>query len=358
MLVEKMNAELAQRIANEIMKIVPYNINIMDKDGVIIASGDFQRLHTLHMGAVHALEKMDSNIVYEDTDTERKGVNVPIVYNNEVLGVIGLSGNPNKVMQVARIVAVTAQLMIENQLLDHVSAIKEGRLKDFLYDWIYLKQEEYRGDFLNRAKYFGVNLAIPRTAVIFTGNRVRFSVIENIKRVLEPNEYVVRQRMEDILVLFSETGRLDERLAEILSSNDDLLGCYVGEEAMEVRSSILRAQQTRNTAAWLGLKDKIVHFEELDLEYLMGNLEKTKAIEKIKDALAEQNMSGELLNTIRVYATTSRDIPQMCRKLHIHRNTLNYRLQKIWEITGKNPRCIKDLMELYIAAVQLLIPKS
>ncbi|MGL4973132.1 MAG: sugar diacid recognition domain-containing protein, partial [Culicoidibacterales bacterium] len=31
---------LAQEIAEKMMEVVPYNINIMDKNGVILASGD------------------------------------------------------------------------------------------------------------------------------------------------------------------------------------------------------------------------------------------------------------------------------------------------------------------------------
>ena len=355
MFLEELDREMAQKIANGIMNIVPYNINIMDKRGVIIASGDPKRLSTLHAGAVKALELVDSYVVYEDTETERKGVNIPILYNGHIVGVIGVSGNPNEVMQVGRIVVVTAQLMIENQLFNDVSAVREGRLKDFLYDWIYLSQEEYHSDFLNRAKYFGSNLALPRTAVIFTSKKVRFGVIDNIKRQLLQNEYVVRQRMEDVLVLFSGTDKLDERLKRILKSNDELLHCYVGEETFEVSSSVQRATQAMNTAQALGLRDKIIHFESLSLEYLLGAMERTTNIEEIKNALKSRDTGGELSATIRVYTETTHDIPMICERLHIHRNTLNYRLSKIEELTGRNPRCTRDLMELYIAVIQNLM---
>ena len=36
-------------------------------------------------------------------------------------------------------------------------------------------------------------------------------------------------------------------------------------------------------------------------------------------------------------------------KAFIHRNTLSYRLDKIQDITGKDPRKVKDLLELYVA---------
>ena len=63
------------------MEIVPYNINIMDQNGEIIASGDKSRIGSVHKGAVRAIERREAYNVYQDTDTERRGVNLPIIYN-------------------------------------------------------------------------------------------------------------------------------------------------------------------------------------------------------------------------------------------------------------------------------------
>lgn len=46
----------AQRIADRIMEIVPYNINIMNQKGEIIASGDKGRIGSVHQGAVKVIE--------------------------------------------------------------------------------------------------------------------------------------------------------------------------------------------------------------------------------------------------------------------------------------------------------------
>ena len=48
-------ARLAQEIVEKTMKIIPYDINVMDSHGFILASGDPARIGELHAGARLAL---------------------------------------------------------------------------------------------------------------------------------------------------------------------------------------------------------------------------------------------------------------------------------------------------------------
>ncbi|NLM04964.1 MAG: PucR family transcriptional regulator, partial [Clostridiales bacterium] len=52
-----------------------------------------------------------------------------------------------------------------------------------------------------------------------------------------------------------------------------------------------------------------------------------------------------------IYIRMNGEINRAAEKLYIHRNTLNYRLEKIKEITGRDPKNYKDLLELFIAYI-------
>ncbi|QLQ62356.1 hypothetical protein HHK02_03345 [Limosilactobacillus reuteri] len=52
----ELKPELAQSIVDHMMTQIPYNINIMNKKGYIIASGNKSRINTLHVGAVDAIK--------------------------------------------------------------------------------------------------------------------------------------------------------------------------------------------------------------------------------------------------------------------------------------------------------------
>lgn len=42
-----------------------------------------------------------------------------------------------------------------------------------------------------------------------------------------------------------------------------------------------------------------------------------------------------------------------CEQLYLHKNTLQYRLDKIWKETGYNPREFKDATVLYVGLKML-----
>lgn len=353
MYITSLDAENAQKIADGIMQIIPYNINIMDHDGIIIASGDEKRIGSIHQGAVKALEMQKPYVVYKDTETERKGINLPIVYNKNIVGIIGISGDVEDVMQIGQIVVVTAQLMIENQIFGEMAAIRDSRQKDFLYDWISVDRTKYTGDFLDRANYLGIDLNMQRTAVIINCKRIRYSLFENIKRLLRKGEYLVRQRMEDALILFDSSTNLEERLEKIVSLSKEITGCYVGEPSTVASKTARTAEQTFAMAKATGNARKILHYGDVSLECILAEVEEIKEVKRIISILEEKDGDGILRETVQAYMEYNYDYAVVCEHLHIHRNTLNYRLTRLEELLDRNPRCARDLMYIYIAIVKM-----
>ena len=52
-----LDTRLAQEIVTRTMRIIPFNVNVMDANGVILASGNPERVGELHAGALLALAK-------------------------------------------------------------------------------------------------------------------------------------------------------------------------------------------------------------------------------------------------------------------------------------------------------------
>lgn len=67
--------------------------------------------------------------------------------------------------------------------------------------------------------------------------------------------------------------------------------------------------------------------------------------------LLASNQSAELMETIKQYFIYNGDIGKIASRQFVHRNTVHHRLNKIKALTGKNPKVIRDLTDLYIACV-------
>src|SRR5690625_7123542 len=76
--------EIAQDIVDQTMNILSYNINVMDRRGVIIGSGDQSRIGEMHEGAMNAIVKKRRVDIAVDQMKNlagtKPGINLPIIF--------------------------------------------------------------------------------------------------------------------------------------------------------------------------------------------------------------------------------------------------------------------------------------
>lgn len=114
--------QIAKKIIKKIMNDTDYkiNINIMNEYGEIIASGDKYRIGKIHSGALEVIEKRKSmhyfDTIDNDTESSKPGINMPIIFNNEVIGVVGVTGNPKKINIIADMVKMLTEIFIEREI--------------------------------------------------------------------------------------------------------------------------------------------------------------------------------------------------------------------------------------------------
>ena len=71
---------------------------------------------------------------------------------------------------------------------------------------------------------------------------------------------------------------------------------------------------------------------------------------RLKAFLEEDRARGGVLTaTIRVFAESDLNLRVAAERLQVHPNTAQYRMGRIEERTGRNPRCVSDLLDLLVA---------
>lgn len=64
--------EQANMIVSKLMADIPYNINIMNEQGFIIASGKEYRIGERHRGAERAIKQGEMVEIFKDTSLEKE----------------------------------------------------------------------------------------------------------------------------------------------------------------------------------------------------------------------------------------------------------------------------------------------
>lgn len=101
----------------------------------------------------------------------------------------------------------------------------------------------------------------------------------------------------------------------------------------------------------LKLKNQYIFYDDYALASLLGGLSdswQAEELSKIWLRLIEQDPKGVLQTTLRHYFEQNCDLSQTALCLHVHVNTLRYRLQKVEDITGINISNLKQLFWLYV----------
>lgn len=200
----KLNETIARQIVERTMKIIPYSVNVMDDQGRIIGSGDPSRLQQKHEGAVLAITECRVVEIDKATASHLKGVkpgiNLPILFLEQVIGVIGVSGAPDEVKHYGELVKMTAELIVEQAaLMSQVQWNKRHREELVLQ---LISGATLNDNQLNSiAERLGLNLSEPRIAAVvkvFPDKQTSLS-LEHLQQIVHLLEYPERDNLVGIL---------------------------------------------------------------------------------------------------------------------------------------------------------------
>ena len=160
--------ELAEKIITEVSKFLNEDIIVVNTEGIIIASTDINRIGQFHEGAKLASKNRDKLIITKEIQLQlqgvKTGINLPVFFQLEVIGVIGITGNPAKVSPFGEIIRKMTELLISESHYAEQSDWHSRALEGFIFDW--LREKEWEAAFIERAKLLNINLEIPRQMLI------------------------------------------------------------------------------------------------------------------------------------------------------------------------------------------------
>jgi carbohydrate diacid regulator len=386
----KLTPELAQNIVNSSMEVLGKNINIMDDSGIILASGDRTRINTFHQGAAEVLETGEILEIngHEELEGSVPGINLPIECNGQVIGVVGITGNPDEVRDFGKLVKNTVELMLkESFILQQLHT--ETKAREHLLHEILQGNLDYDEDFIGKTKLLGCELFFPLVAIAIDlqeinhipllqwlgqtprheldlGNIITIA-IENLINAKTGNSIITSIGKNRIIILqfiaskFKNDDKNTIKIAVEYASKylEELIKAYgvkvsvgiggVAHDIQETCRTYKEACLVLKIANKLSYEEAIHCWHDIGLGLLMEATSRDMA-EYFKDSINLQKLlNSRLVDTLKVFLDCNLCISEAAKKLYLHRNTLTYRLNQIKEITGLDPRNIYDAMHIHLA---------
>lgn len=358
---------IAQVIVSDMKKIINQELNFMDTAGLVIASTDPDRINTYHEGAKRVMSTKEDLIIEEDEQFKgtKKGINLPIYFENELIGVIGITGEKNEVAQYGQIIKKMTEILIkEAWVKDYFIQLRENYRS--IIDYLLFNPDDLggRSAFSNM---FDINLRSPKIVVV--GNMVKSeaspqNIVERMHRLLDKyftskqqNIYTIKN--DEIILIIDQTFSrdLEYSLRSLLKEASETLYMEllfgIGLPTTKAITHKQSYEFAKTTISWSKLFSThgIYYFKDLDLGLFLNHTsehDKSLYVQKVLAHLSEEELQ-EFSLLLDVYGKNNGSINKSADDLFIHKNTLQYKLNKLDKLTGYNPRNLDDYVILKLA---------
>lgn len=360
---------LSQKLADEIvqraMSIIHHNVNVIDKNGVIISSGDHRRIGKIHDVGREVATRKERICVYDKNDGDVSlgksvvsGINHPIIVDNDIQFVVGVTGNPNEISRYAELAFITAELLakqaIENEHINWTTRIKDLEFvsllnnKDLVHKISLDKHEDLESSY-SLPKY----PLIIKIMVDDNYQQLMGDIIRSITHTLSYENFgIIEQSI--FFALAKDKSKLDKIIEDISNIAKKIDGrisfcksfCAIDLESLisSIRFGIFSLKYKSD------LENNIIDITSKNIiSYMLHGEPCKEYFDYLIYELLKNSKGEELLNTIKCYLKNNLEIKNTTNELGIHRNTLQNRFKLIKEMTNLDLNNFENLQIISLA---------
>ncbi len=353
----------AVEIVKEISNLLHKKLNIMNNEGIIIASSDPSRINTFHEGAYKIINEKLIELEIQENDYDLKGsyigLNFPIEINNEIIGVVGITGNSDETRAFGNIVKKMTEILIEGKIREENYRNKEKVREYFLIDWVSTNNTLFNSQLIQRGLEFNIDVQKQRRIVCMDISIIEKDKILMLEKRIKnkllsyDSSNLIFRESNSIVLVTQELNRekINTQLNSIINlCKKDNAKVFFGiskivteyyniHNYFENAKHALIIQKSKNVSG-------ILYYSDLNIELIyeqIPTLTKNQIINKIFSNYDETE-KGRIINILAIYYENNCSIKNASNLLNMHPNTLQYHLNKIKNITNLDPRNIKDSM--------------
>lgn len=356
---------LASNIVNEMKMILNHEINFMSTESIIIASTDSSRIGNSHEGSKVVLRTGKELIVEYDSEFvgTKRGINVPIYFEKSIIGVIGITGNKDDVIKYSSIIKKMTEILIKEQYIKNITFNKRESF-NLTIDSLLKPDMEFN------------HSTSQNSQLIFKKNKVKIGIIGKIEHsvydydshtlfnLLEysfknDNETIFSIKRNYIYIvsnyktkkdLLSKLNKLKDNFNQRVKT-DIMFGIGdISKSTTELVSSLKNANEALQWAIQY-TNNSYTFSDELDVALILNHTPRSylqNYKKRILSSIPGQEFE-ELKSIFLKYGESDRSISATADYFYLHKNTVQYKLNKIKQYTDYNPRVLNEYVILYLA---------
>ncbi|WP_208559906.1 CdaR family transcriptional regulator [Marinilactibacillus kalidii] len=363
----ELEPKVAKLIVENLKDIIKHEINLFDTSGTIVASTDTSRIGTSHQGAKLVAKSQETITIKQDDQYlgAKKGINIPVLFNQSVIAIIGITGEPSEVEPLGNIIKKMTEILIRENYIQITQFHQRQNFHNLANMLIAPKRDNSLVAYL--ASLLDVDLERPRRIVVG-----KLHTHEN-KEVLDYEELLHTIQLhlkvystsffslanQEVCLFIDQQAEaslhnfLSQLQNDIAQQFDRQISFGIGRCATSFHDYWHSYEEAKKTIKWMihQFEATISTYEEMDYGLLFVDISKEDSQQLQKRVLG--NLTEEEIDQYQLifdtYEHFNGSIMRCAEALFLHKNTFQNRLNRLADKTGYNPRKLKDFTILSAA---------
>lgn len=350
----------AADIVDQLSKLINMKINIVNSKSIVIANSDENRVGDFHEATKRIIEDHLSELIVK-TDSQfegtQAGTNLPLVINNEIIGVVGITGEVKTAKDYGQIIKKMCEILIQGKARDILIEQRKREKEVFEIEWICEQDTPITDSFVSEGNSYDIKILLKRRVLVFFPNdKTDKNAIINTIIIDNINSIAFKYRN---MVIAAISDRSNEKVIQLIekvkSKIKGSIKVGIDEQSIDVNisSQYLKAYKALKSFSSNNQTDYLF-YENLFIELLEDEIslkKKKEYVLKIFNNYTDYYEIKKAINLIKTLYNQDGSIKAAADKLAMHPNTLQYQLKKICSKTNLDPRKLNNI-GIYTLAIK------
>jgi carbohydrate diacid regulator len=364
----RLTQAIADGIHDKVGALVLQPLSIVDPEGVVLATNN---------------PRVDENLVVEEVPWA-----IDLHYGHEVVGYVMLAREAPNFEEIAPLIRSIAELMMHQSLLLEQLPYQEERLDKFMYDLLASNQPLDEPQLAAEARLFDIDISQPRIAIVLyiedpvlTGEEVndgddrevritryKFGINRGLNSYYTSStNNIISYLGHNIFCILKDLNGgdtvLEDSLDRFKKSIPTIYTIFRSELKQPTTvgvgnyhpgvTGLRQSYQEALSAIELGTQNwdsnRVYHIDDFGVVApLLSGIDENN-IYFSRELLEKLGENEGIIQTLEEFFSNNMGLTQTADQLGIHRNTLVYRLDRIAETLGLDPRNFDDAVQIKLA---------